>query len=137
MKLTDPYSTYPKDGLNIQDRIAVRLPRCERDFIVGIRPVRGTIQTIINLYIKNIIDECRRRGITDYSRREDFERLVIERTTISGPHPEPAITRPVVGRRHPEVYRTPEDKSDINPNLPSGGGKEGGKATKGGKRGKS
>jgi hypothetical protein len=135
MKLKDPYP-----NVKGEERLSIRsrLPQSERDFLVGIRPQKGTIQTVINLFIKGLIDECRQRGITDYTRRGEFERLVVQRTTVGESSNGGSVSGQDVGHGTPSIREPIEDKPNIHADPSHGsaeslGSKE---TTEGKKRGK-
>jgi hypothetical protein len=136
--LNDPYPETPSEE---RERITVRIPLLELRFLQCIRPGRGTMQTTISLFLKGLIDECRKRGITSYDQVRDFERLVIERTAVSvAPNHQPP-TPPNVGGTTSPLHPTSQGESNISAitpsgTNPSGSREEGNKNTKKSRRSK-
>lgn len=119
-KFSDPYEeAHSTDNLT---RISSWIPENEKLFIQAIRPGRGTLQTTINLFLKGLIDECRKRGITTYNECNRFEQLVLERTSLIV---SPSTTTPVtnVGGGTPSDGNSAKNMSLVDTNVPGGSGK--------------
>lgn len=81
LRVRDPYPIPSKD----REKIQSWFPRDERLFLMGIDPVRGTMQAVINNLLKGLIDECRALGITSYDRLDDFVAVVNRRSAFTLP----------------------------------------------------
>lgn len=80
---TDPYTISKTSKEQDLHRTSSWIPENEHSFLISLRPNRGTMQITINLLLKGLLDECRKRGITSFEQRDAFERLVIERSALS------------------------------------------------------
>lgn len=73
-RFENPYKDIEKSGRYHSINVCVS----KESFILRrIRPEAGTVDTTINLLYLKLINELNRRGITDYTRVDDFEDFVV------------------------------------------------------------
>ena len=79
--LLNPYKNTPRDQCI---RINVDVDSADLHQIKSTSPTFGTIQTIIGRYVKSIVNELRKRGITYYSPENTakFIELIVRRTPL-------------------------------------------------------
>lgn len=73
MTFQNPYENVPDEGVS---RINSDVPTDEYKMVQRILTERGTIQTTVNLLWNKLINELKRRGITDYTHAEEFRNFV-------------------------------------------------------------
>ncbi len=59
-------------------RLVSDIPPDQHDFLMGISPSKGNKQIIVNIIVNKIINELKRRGITNCTHRDEFERFICE-----------------------------------------------------------
>src|SRR6267378_2766002 len=72
-KFTNPTLLIPPDD---RRTVYVRIPTSDFNLLRIVRADAGTITTTVNILTKKLCDECRKRGIIDLTRADEFERLV-------------------------------------------------------------
>lgn len=130
---TDPYASCPPSEAN---RIVCDISEADFYLLKTIRPSRGTIQTTVNLLVKKLCDELRKRNITTYHERNFFEDFVANcRLEYDGGESYPSTDvsnsgrQPVTitnsqapesddGRRVEGTDQKDSGTKDVRPNLP-------------------
>lgn len=91
----------PFQGLSDSDpgvaRINSNVPREDYEFIRRIRPDGGTIVTTVNTLWLKLINELKRRNITDFTRVHDFEDFILRCAIILPATGGELPRRPAVG----------------------------------------
>jgi hypothetical protein len=74
VKFQDPYAGLPDERTS---RINANVPTEQYKMLQRIRTERGTIQTTTNILLEKLFNELESRGITDFTRVDDFESFVV------------------------------------------------------------
>lgn len=59
-------------------RINIDIDRDDLNFIKGIRLSGGTLSTTVGILYKKLVNELKRRNITDITKRKEFEQFLVE-----------------------------------------------------------
>jgi len=134
-KFENPYSHLCDVGPNRQTRrVNSEVPTEDYQMLQRIRTERGTIQTTVNILLKKLFDELKRRQITDYTRADDFVDFVLNCHLAYGPGGSAAIradaktARQDVGRGTTRTHPAHSTATRESANVPRSG--------RGGQRGK-
>lgn len=126
--IVNPYARWPEDR---QFRLNVDIDIGDAMFLKSISPRYGSTQTIVSIYVKSIIDECRQLGITSYS-PENYNRLVAIIKRRTAPHPTGVNSGQNDSRATQGVHQTNPDVAHLAAESTS----EAGQGLEGGGKGK-
>lgn len=80
----NPYPAPTTDDEKSTTRFQTYLSGEDKGLLFGIRPIRGTPQAVVNHLIKNLCDELRELGITNYHPdADDIFTILVERRPLS------------------------------------------------------
>lgn len=82
--IRNPYPA-PKEDDKASCRFQTYLNGEDKGLLFSVRPIRGTPQAVINHLIKNLCDELRELGITEFSPdADDIFTILVERRPLNG-----------------------------------------------------
>lgn len=118
----DPYASVPQTN---QRRLVSWVDQNEWNRIYACCPIRGTQQIVINSLIHKLYDALTSRGITDFTKQDEFQRFVSEcQLTTPGNGSTVARSLPPTeasNDRTGTARRSPTDKAiaDVSANISS------------------
>lgn len=77
---TEPTFSNPYEGCHKSNseptRFNVDVDQTEYEFIKLLRPTKGTVVISVNTLFHKLVLECKRRGITDITKKKDYEHFI-------------------------------------------------------------
>lgn len=131
-KFKNPYGDLEDDAVR---RLNADVPVDDYKMVQRILTERGAMQTTVNILWQKLINELKRLGITDFTRADDFIRLVCDSKLVvpgevetSGGGGSPAIrpdaetNGPTLGRGTPRPSGADSAVTNLGSDLPQRGG---------------
>lgn len=77
MTFTNPYKDARRLEADDPRRLVSDIARADFDYVKCLRTTQGTITTTVNILFQKLVNELKRRGITDISDKRRFEDFVV------------------------------------------------------------